>query len=88
MPENNTNTESEVLETETVEETTTQENTEQTQETQENTSEETQETVEMQFQPMEFVNHAKYMGMGMLGIFVVIGVIITITATLNKIFKK
>lgn len=58
----------------------------QTQEVQE--ASDTQEAVEMQFQPMEFVNNLNYMGMGMLGIFVVIGVIIAITATLNKIFKK
>ena len=39
------------------------------------------------FQPMEFVNNLKYMGLGMLGIFIVIGVIIGITAILNKVCK-
>ncbi len=41
----------------------------------------------MNFNPMAFVWNLKYMGMGMLGIFVVIGVIILITAMMNKWFK-
>ena len=37
------------------------------------------------FEPMEFVNSLGYMGKGMLGIFIVIGVIIGITMILNKV---
>lgn len=40
------------------------------------------------FEPMNFVSSLKYMGMGMLGIFVVIGVIVLATYLLNKIFSK
>lgn len=40
------------------------------------------------FEPMNFVYSLKYMGMGMLGIFVVIGVIILATYLLNKIFSR
>lgn len=36
------------------------------------------------FEPMNFVNNAIYMGAGMLGIFVVIGLIICATCILNK----
>ncbi len=36
---------------------------------------------------MGFVDHSKYMGVGMLTIFIVIGVIILITMALNKIFS-
>lgn len=39
----------------------------------------------MQFQPAEFVNNLYYMGMGMLGIFVVIGLIILVTLALGKL---
>lgn len=81
MPENETNKMTE----EVVEQETTQENVVEGAETEETA---TQETVQMQFQPQEFVNNLEYMGLGMLGIFVVIGVIITVTAALNKIFKK
>ena len=38
----------------------------------------------MQFNPLNFVLNLKYMGLGMLGIFVVIGVIILLTVVLNK----
>ena len=37
------------------------------------------------FNPMNFVNNLGYMGVGMLGIFVVIGVIIALTTMLNSI---
>lgn len=40
------------------------------------------------FNPMAFVEHLKYMAQGMIGIFVVIGVIILITALLNKTTSK
>lgn len=37
---------------------------------------------------MNFVYNLKYMGVGMLGIFVVIGVIILITMFLNKVTEN
>ena len=39
------------------------------------------------FNPMNFVENLKYMGLGMLGIFVVIGVIIGVTVLLNALFR-
>lgn len=39
----------------------------------------------MQFNPMAFVDNLRYMGLGMLGIFVVIGVIVAVTYLLNRI---
>ena len=33
----------------------------------------------MNFQPLEFVNNLKYMGVGMLGVFIIIGIIIAAT---------
>jgi len=36
------------------------------------------------FTPANFVSSLQYMGMGMLGIFVVIGAIILVTVALNK----
>ena len=41
----------------------------------------------MQFNPMNFVSNLKYMGLGMLGIFIVIAVIILLTVILNKTTK-
>ena len=41
----------------------------------------------MNFNPMAFIDNLSYMGLGMLGIFIVIGVIITITALMNKFLK-
>ena len=38
--------------------------------------------------PMGFVDNLYYMGMGMLGIIIVMGVLIGITTLLNKIFSK
>ena len=47
------------------------------------------ETVEgLFFNPMAFVENLEYMGVGMLVIFVVIGVIAGTTALINKIFSK
>ena len=40
------------------------------------------------FEPQNFVDNLSYMGLGMLGIFIVIGVIMGVTVVLNKIFKK
>ena len=39
----------------------------------------------MNFEPMAFVENLKYMGFGMLGIFVVIGAIIGVTYVLNRV---
>jgi hypothetical protein len=39
----------------------------------------------MNFEPMAFVENLKYMGLGMLGIFVVIGAIIGVTYVLNRV---
>ena len=39
------------------------------------------------FEPGNFINNLQYMGSGMLGIFVVIGIIIGATALLNFIFR-
>lgn len=40
------------------------------------------------FEPMNFVRMLRYMGTGMLVIFVIIGVIILTTMLVNKIFSK
>jgi hypothetical protein len=40
------------------------------------------------FNPMAFVDNLYYMGMGMAGIIIVMGVLIAITTLLNKIFSK
>lgn len=37
---------------------------------------------------MNFILNLKYMGMGMLGIFIVMGVIILVTTILNRITQK
>lgn len=39
------------------------------------------------FAPMNFISNLKYMLSGMIAIFAVIGVIILITAVLNKVFS-
>lgn len=39
----------------------------------------------MQFTPINFIKNLNYMGMGMLGIFVVIGIIILTTMLLSRI---
>ena len=41
----------------------------------------------MKFNPMAFVENLKYMGVGMLGIFIVIGVIILAVIALNKLLS-
>ena len=40
------------------------------------------------FQPMRFVDNLKYMGLGMLGIFIVIGVIVLLTMLFNALTEK
>ena len=42
----------------------------------------------MNFNPMAFVDNLKYMGLGMLGIFVVIVIVIITTYVLNLIFSR
>ena len=39
------------------------------------------------FEPMNFINNLHYMGKGMLGIMVVMGVVIGMVTLLNKIFS-
>ena len=41
----------------------------------------------MNINPMNFVYNLKYMGIGMLGIIIVIGIIILVTTILNKVSK-
>ena len=43
---------------------------------------------ELFFQPANFVNMLYYMGIGMLVIFVIIGIIILSTMVINKMFSK
>ncbi len=40
------------------------------------------------FEPMNFIENLKYMGLGMLGIFIVIGVIVILTMVLNSVTAK
>ena len=42
----------------------------------------------MYFEPMNFVTNLKYMGLGMLGIFVVIGIIAGVTCLLAAMSKR
>ncbi len=42
----------------------------------------------MQFNPLNFISNLRYMGIGMLSIFIVIGVIILVTVLLNKTSQK
>ncbi len=42
----------------------------------------------MTFEPFKFVESLKYMAVGMIGIFLVIGVIVLVTLLLNKVFKE
>lgn len=37
------------------------------------------------FEPMNFIENLRYMGLGMLGIFIVIGVIVLLTILLNSV---
>ncbi len=39
-------------------------------------------------EPTNFIKNLSYMGLGMLGIFIVIGLIMVVTFVLNKIFSK
>ena len=40
------------------------------------------------FEPMEFINNLKYMGIGMLGVFMIVGIIIGATYAINKFTTK
>ena len=42
----------------------------------------------MDFQPMNFVNYLKYMGVGMLGVFMIIGIIIGATYLIGYATSK
>lgn len=42
----------------------------------------------MNFNPMNFITNLRFLAVGMISIFIVIGVIILITVLLNKIFTK
>ena len=42
----------------------------------------------MTFEPIRFVESLKYLCVGMIGIFIVIGVIVLVTLLLNKVFKE
>ena len=42
----------------------------------------------MTFNPMNFTNNLHYLAVGLISIFIVIGVIILVTILLNKIFTK
>ncbi len=42
----------------------------------------------MFFEPMNFVSNLKYMGLGMLGIFIVMAIIIIVTIVLDKLTSK
>ena len=37
------------------------------------------------FEPIQFVNYLKYMGIGMLGVFIIVGIIIAATYTIGKL---
>lgn len=42
----------------------------------------------MNFNPINFITNIRYLAVGMISIFIVIGVIIIVTVLLNKIFTK
>ena len=37
------------------------------------------------FEPIQFVNYLKYMGIGMLGVFIIVGIIIAATYEIGKL---
>ena len=37
------------------------------------------------FEPIQFINYLKYMGLGMLGVFIIIGIIIIATYAIGKL---
>ena len=42
----------------------------------------------MQFNPANFIHNLKYMGLGMIGIFIVIGIIVGVVVALNTLTKE
>ena len=42
----------------------------------------------MEFNPMNFVSNLKYMGIGMLGVFMIIFIIILATSAISKLTAK
>ena len=48
----------------------------------------TEESSSIIFQPGNFLYNLKFMGLGMLVIFVVIGIIILVTMMINKLFTE
>lgn len=42
----------------------------------------------MQFNPINFINNLKYMGIGMLGVFMIICIIILATAAISRFTSK
>lgn len=48
----------------------------------------TQTNVELIFEPIHFVENLKYMGIGMLVIFAIIGIIILTTKLVNYLFSE
>ena len=40
------------------------------------------------FEPIQFINYLKYMGVGMLGVFIIIGIIMTATYAIGKLTAK
>lgn len=53
-----------------------------------NTIEATAASQELVFQPENFVQNLRHMGIGMLVIFIIIGVIILATMAINKLFSN
>ena len=52
------------------------------------TAESAAEQAQLVFEPANFISHLKNMGIGMLVIFVVIGIIILVTMMINKLFSE
>ena len=48
----------------------------------------TESAVNIEFNPMAFVENLQHMGVGMLVIFVVIGIIILVTSLVNRLFSR
>ena len=48
----------------------------------------TETAVNLEFDPMAFVENLKYMGIGMLVIFIIIGIIILATKLVNYLFSE
>lgn len=44
--------------------------------------------MDFMFKPVEFVNNLKYMGLGLLGTFLIIGIIIGVTIAFNSVSNK